>query len=123
MTVTLETAAGNDAVTSRFGFRSAEYTIDGFKLNGRVVKLRGLNRHQAWPHLGYAMGRRGQEKDADILKFDLPATSPAPRIIRSRNTSSIAATRSACWSSKKSPAGSISAVMPGRRRAFRTSAA
>lgn len=71
LTVTLDTAAGNDAVTSRFGFRSAEYTIDGFKLNGRVVKLRGLNRHQAWPHLGYAMGRRGQEKDADILKFDL----------------------------------------------------
>ncbi|MFN7124285.1 MAG: glycoside hydrolase family 2 protein, partial [Allorhizobium sp.] len=71
LTVTLETAAGADAVTSRFGFRSAEYTIEGFKLNGRVVKLRGLNRHQAWPHLGYAMGRRGQEKDADILKFDL----------------------------------------------------
>lgn len=71
LTVTLETTAGSDAVTSRFGFRSAEYTIEGFKLNGRVVKLRGLNRHQAWPHLGYAMGRRGQEKDADILKFDL----------------------------------------------------
>ncbi|TPP05937.1 glycoside hydrolase family 2 protein [Rhizobium glycinendophyticum] len=71
LTVTLETASGTDAVTNRFGFRSAEYTIDGFKLNGRVVKLRGLNRHQAWPHLGYAMGRRGQEKDADILKFDL----------------------------------------------------
>lgn len=71
LTVTLETAAGIDETTSRFGFRSAEYTIDGFKLNGRVVKLRGLNRHQAWPHLGYAMGRRGQEKDADILKYDL----------------------------------------------------
>lgn len=71
LTVTLQTAAGTDAVTSRFGFRSAEYTIEGFKLNGRVVKLRGLNRHQAWPHIGYAMGRRGQEKDADILKFDL----------------------------------------------------
>lgn len=71
LTVMLETTAGTDAVTSRFGFRSAEYTIEGFKLNGRVVKLRGLNRHQAWPHLGYAMGRRGQAKDADILKFDL----------------------------------------------------
>ncbi len=71
LTVTLETAAGTDETMSRFGFRSAEYTIEGFKLNGRVVKLRGLNRHQAWPHLGYAMGRRGQEKDADILKFDL----------------------------------------------------
>jgi beta-galactosidase len=67
----LETSHGKDRVESRFGFRTAEYTVDGFFLNGRNLKLRGLNRHQAWPHLGYAMGRRGQEKDADILKFDL----------------------------------------------------
>lgn len=30
-----------------------------------------MNRHQAWPHLGYAVGRRGQEKDAEILKYEL----------------------------------------------------
>jgi beta-galactosidase len=71
LTIELETPAGRDTLTRHFGFRSAEYTSEGFKLNGRVLKLRGLNRHQAWPHLGYAMGRRGQEKDADILKFDL----------------------------------------------------
>lgn len=71
LAVELETSLGKDRVESRFGFRTAEYTVDGFFLNGRNLKLRGLNRHQAWPHLGYAMGRRGQEKDADILKFDL----------------------------------------------------
>jgi beta-galactosidase len=71
LAVELETSHGKDRVESRFGFRTAEYTVDGFFLNGRNLKLRGLNRHQAWPHLGYAMGRRGQEKDADILKFDL----------------------------------------------------
>ncbi|WP_027487550.1 glycoside hydrolase family 2 protein [Allorhizobium undicola] len=71
LTAELETAAGKDSYSSRFGFRTVEFRIDGFFLNGRNVKLRGLNRHQAWPHLGYAMGRRGQEKDADQMKFDL----------------------------------------------------
>jgi beta-galactosidase len=71
LTVEIETASGKDVYSSRFGFRTAEYRIDGFFLNGRHIKLFGLNRHQAWPHLGYAMGRRGQEKDADILKYDL----------------------------------------------------
>jgi beta-galactosidase len=32
------------------------------------LKLRGLNRHQAWPYVGYAMGRRAQERDAEILR-------------------------------------------------------
>lgn len=71
LTTEIGTAKGKDALSSRFGFRTAEYRADGFFLNGKNIKLRGLNRHQAWPHLGYAMGRRGQEKDADLLKFDL----------------------------------------------------
>jgi beta-galactosidase len=71
LTAELETASGTDALSSKFGFRTAEFTPDGFLLNGKPLKLRGLNRHQAWPYSGYAMGRRAQEKDADILKFDL----------------------------------------------------
>ena len=71
LTATIETAEGTDSLSSRFGFRTAQFTTEGFLLNGKPLKLRGLNRHQCWPHLGYAMGRRGQEKDADILKFDL----------------------------------------------------
>ncbi|MGV3551596.1 glycoside hydrolase family 2 protein [Rhizobium sp.] len=67
----LETEHGTDFYAQRFGFRTAEYTPDGFLLNGKPLKLRGLNRHQSWPHTGYAMGRRAQEKDADILKYEL----------------------------------------------------
>jgi beta-galactosidase len=67
----LETEHGSDVLTQRFGFRTAQFTPDGFLLNGRPLKLRGLNRHQSWPHTGYAMGRRAQEKDADILKYEL----------------------------------------------------
>lgn len=71
LSLTLETEHGKDTVTQRFGFRTALFTPDGFLLNGKPLKLRGLNRHQSWPHTGYAMGRRAQEKDADILKFEL----------------------------------------------------
>jgi beta-galactosidase len=67
----LDTPGGSDRMETRFGFRTAEFAADGFRLNGRLLKIRGLNRHQSWPHAGYAMGRRAQERDADILKHDL----------------------------------------------------
>ncbi|MEI8094464.1 MAG: glycoside hydrolase family 2 TIM barrel-domain containing protein [Spirochaetales bacterium] len=54
-----------------FGFREARFTPEGFLLNGKPLKLRGLNRHQAWPHVGYAMPRSAQARDADLLKFEL----------------------------------------------------
>lgn len=69
--VTLDTAAGQDVANIRFGFRSAEFTTDGFKLNGKLLKLRGLNRHQSFPYIGYALGKSAQVKDAEILKHEL----------------------------------------------------
>lgn len=53
------------------GFRSAEFKADGFYLNGEKVKLRGLNRHQSFPYVGYAMPASMQRLDADILKKEL----------------------------------------------------
>lgn len=55
----------------RAGFRSVEFKNDGFYLNGRRLKIRGLNRHQSYPYVGYAMPRSMQELDADILKKEL----------------------------------------------------
>ena len=66
--LTAETGHGSDTLSTRFGFRTARFTPDGFLLNGKPLKIRGLNRHQSFPYVGYAMGRRTQEKDADILK-------------------------------------------------------
>lgn len=60
-----------DSCRERFGFRLARFTPEGFFLNGRKVKLIGLNRHQSWPYAGYAMPRRIQRKDAQILKEEL----------------------------------------------------
>lgn len=68
LSVSLDSAAGLDHVATPYGFRSARFTATGFYLNDRPVKLRGLNRHQSWPYAGYAMGRRAQERDAEILK-------------------------------------------------------
>jgi beta-galactosidase len=67
----LELSLGDDKLTTRFGFRTAEFTADGFKLNGRPLKIRGLNRHQSFPYAGYALGRAAQERDAEILKHQL----------------------------------------------------
>lgn len=54
-----------------FGFRKAEFRQDGFYLNECKVKLRGLNRHQSYPYVGYAMPKSMQKLDADILKKEL----------------------------------------------------
>ena len=69
--LTLTCRNGGDRLAADFGFRSAEFREDGFFLNGRPVKLIGLNRHQSFPYVGYAMGRRAQERDAEILKREL----------------------------------------------------
>ena len=53
------------------GFREAQFTDHGFEINGKVVKLRGLDRHQTFPFVGQAMPARVQRRDADILRKNL----------------------------------------------------
>ena len=55
----------------RIGFREASFQLDGFFLNGRQVKLFGVNRHQFYPFAGGAMPARVQRKDAEILRREL----------------------------------------------------
>jgi len=55
----------------RIGFRDFGFFADGFQLNGRNIKLRGLNRHQSYPYVGYAMPRSQQYNDAQFLKHTL----------------------------------------------------
>jgi len=59
-----------DTFTTRFGYREAKFTELGFILNNQKIKLIGLNRHQSYPYVGYAMPKSMQASDADILKFD-----------------------------------------------------
>jgi len=55
----------------RIGFREARFTPQGFSLNGTIVKLRGLDRHQTFPWVGQAMPGRVQRQDAVILRNSL----------------------------------------------------
>ena len=60
-----------DVQEVKVGFRTAEFRADGFYLNGEKTFLRGLNRHQCWPYVGYAAPERLQREDARILKEEL----------------------------------------------------
>jgi beta-galactosidase len=60
-----------DQDSRRIGFREARFTDHGFELNGIVVKLRGLDRHQTFPWVGQAMPARVQRRDAEILRKEL----------------------------------------------------
>lgn len=58
-----------------FGFRTARFQADGFYLNGKKTFLRGLNRHQCYPYVGYAAPEALQREDARILKEELGCTA------------------------------------------------
>ena len=62
---------GEEEYQTRFGFREAIFKPNGFFLNGKKIKLVGLNRHQGYPFVGYAMPKSMQEDDANILKYKL----------------------------------------------------
>ena len=68
-------AEGNAVVLDRStvaaGFRRSQFKADGYYLNGRRLQIIGLNRHQSWPYVGYAMPDSQQKLDADILKKEL----------------------------------------------------
>lgn len=61
----------NTTYETRFGFREAKFTNNGFYLNGKKVKLIGLNRHQGYPYMGYAASKSLQIDDADLLKKEV----------------------------------------------------
>jgi beta-galactosidase len=60
-----------DQDSRRIGFREARFMPQGFSLNGSIVKLRGLDRHQTFPWVGQAMPGRVQRRDAYILRHNL----------------------------------------------------
>lgn len=70
LVATLSSKYGTSTYKTRFGFRDVIFTNKGFYLNGKKIKLVGLNRHQSYPYVGYAMPKSIQEDDANILKYE-----------------------------------------------------
>ncbi|MBD5436042.1 MAG: glycoside hydrolase family 2 protein [Treponema sp.] len=60
-----------DEKSVRFGFRDIKMTAEGLFLNGERLLLRGMDRHQSFAHVGYAMPASLQRYDADLLKDEL----------------------------------------------------
>lgn len=60
-----------DEDSRRIGFRQARFTDHGFELNGKIVKFRGLDRHQTFPFVSQAMPARVQRRDALLLREKL----------------------------------------------------
>ena len=60
-----------DVRENRIGFRQVDFRADGLYVSGKKIKLRGLDRHQSYPYVGYAMPESMQKFDADLLKNEL----------------------------------------------------
>jgi beta-galactosidase len=72
-----------DARTVRFGIRRIGFSRSGgFTINGARLRLRGTNRHQDHPYVGYALPAAAQRRDARRIKeagFDYVRLSHYPQ--------------------------------------------
>ncbi len=68
-------ADGGDVQQTTFGFRTAVFGQNDFYLNGKKLFLRGLNRHQSFPYIGYAAPEHLQREDARILRRELACSA------------------------------------------------
>lgn len=57
-----------DTYQETTGIRFAQITEQGFALNGKPLKLWGVNRHQQYPYIGIAASDEAQRREARLLK-------------------------------------------------------
>ena len=62
------TLSGGDELEYTIGFRQVKVDAHGFYLNGKRVKLLGINRMQNYAYEGFAMPASAQRADADLIK-------------------------------------------------------
>ena len=70
-----------DQETTRIGIKSMTFRDQAFFLNGEQLFLRGVNRHQEYPFVGYALSDNAQYRDAKKIKdagFDYVRLSHYP---------------------------------------------
>lgn len=70
-----------DRETARIGIKWMEFKGQDFYLNGEKLFLRGVNRHQEYPFVGYALSDNAQYRDAKKIKdagFDYVRLSHYP---------------------------------------------
>lgn len=71
-----------DSETQKIGLRAIKIAGRKFYINGKQMYLRGTNRHQEFPYVGYAASDNAQYRDAQMIKeagFDIVRLSHYPQ--------------------------------------------
>lgn len=75
-------AGSQDMVATRIGVRRLAFEGGRLLLNGEPMRLRGVNRHQEYPYVGYALSPQADARDALLIKrygFDFVRLSHYPQ--------------------------------------------
>ncbi len=67
-TEVVESGEAVDRETTRIGIRRIDISAEGIRINGERMFLRGTNRHQEYPYVGYALSDAAQFRDAKKIK-------------------------------------------------------
>ncbi len=65
---TLRVKFKEDVYEEKIGIRTFKFVNAGIELNGEVIKICGINRHEQWPWIGRAVPDKLQARDADMVK-------------------------------------------------------
>ena len=71
---TVKIESETDDLIDRVGFRKVEVSPEGILLNGKLIEILGVNRHEEHPDFGFAFPSQLMKRDIDII-FDLGCNS------------------------------------------------